>query len=348
MHILAISNNMLPELPSKLAQAGQVANQIASKHVFQDYRERKAKNTLRRQDADLALFAKFHNHLHSTDLEPGKFAREPEAWNGITWGLLVGFVRWMLVQGYAVGSVNVRLSTIKTYAKLAMHAGVLLPSEYALIRAVSGYSRKEAASVDEKRETAKIPKRKSTKKAESVILTQEQVQALKNQPDTPQGCRDAFLICLLVDHGLRCGEVALLKLTDLDLKTREIRFYRPKMGRTQVHELTADTLEAAQAYFEQDAPVTGALLRGSYKDGNLRDSGMSERAITKRVETLGAEIKIDGLSAHDLRHTWATKTARNGTPIDRLLDAGGWNSLTMPLRYVEAAKVANKGMELGD
>ena len=87
-------------------------------------------------------------------------------------------------------------------------------------------------------------------------------------------------------------------------------------------------------------------MRGSYKDGNLRDSGMSERAITKRVKTLGAKIGIDGLSAQDLRHTWATKAARDGAPIDRLKDAGGWNSLAIPLRYVEAAKAASKDAEL--
>ena len=56
--------------------------------------------------------------------------------------------------------------------------------------------------------------------------------------------------------------------------------------------------------------------------------------------------QVEGLSAHDLRHTWATRAARNGTPIDRLQDAGGWNSPAMPLRYVEAAKVANEGVRV--
>jgi integrase len=50
-----------------------------------------------------------------------------------------------------------------------------------------------------------------------------------------------------------------------------------------------------------------------------------------------------GLGTYDLRQTWATRAARNGTPIDRLQDAGGWNSPAMPLRYVEAAKIANEG-----
>jgi len=44
---------------------------------------------------------------------------------------------------------------------------------------------------------------------------------------------------------------------------------------------------------------------------------------------------VDGLSAHDTPHYWATYEARNNTPVNRLMDAGGWNKPTMPLRYIE-------------
>lgn len=33
----------------------------------------------------------------------------------------------------------------------------------------------------------------------------------------------------------------------------------------------------------------------------------------------------------------------NNTPIELLKDAGGWSSLVMPTRYIEAAKIANGG-----
>ena len=75
---------------------------------------------------------------------------------------------------------------------------------------------------------------------------------------------------------------------------------------------------------------------------------MSERALTKRVNYLGKRIGVEGLSAHDLRHSWATRAARNKTSAFALQDAGGWNSLAMPARYVEAAKIANEGVNLGE
>ena len=123
------------------------------------------------------------------------------------------------------------------------------------------------------------------------------------------------------------------------------------MNITQTHKLTKDSLRAAKAYFRHDAPALGLVLRGSRKGKDiprLDEQGMSERAITKRVEVLGESVGAVGLSAHDCRHYWATQAARNGTPLDRLQDAGGWNSPAMPLRYVQAAAIANHGVVLGE
>ena len=301
-----------------LAQAGRAANQAASRGVFADYRSRKADNTLRRQSADLALFADF---LRSVGLDTGDFQNDPAAWHGVTWGLVEAFARWQLQNGYAVASVNVRLATVKTYARLALKAGVLSPAEFAMMTTVKGYSHKESKRIDEKREADDMTTRKGSKKAAAVSLTQEQAALLMGQPDTPQGRRDALMLCLMFEHGLRVGEVAILAVTDFDLKAGELRFYRPKVDKSQTHKLTPRTLKAARAYIQQDAPAMGNLWRASAskKDGKaaagtLTTQGMTERALTKRVNALGQAAGIAGLSAHDLRHYWATRAARNGTP----------------------------------
>lgn len=333
-----------------LTIAGQTANDIAARSVFVDYQARKAANTLRRQANDLALFADF---LRGAGLSVGSFTSDPEAWRGVTWGLVEGFTRWQLQAGYAVPSVNVRLATVKTYARLALKAGALNSTEYALIRAVQGYSHKESKRIDEQRQTAEIATRKGHKKAAAVSITPEQAAQLIAQPETPQGRRDALLMCLMLEHGLRVGEVALLAVSDFDLKAGTLTFYRPKVDKTQTHALTPQTLKAARAYFKQDAPKRGNVWRksaskqdGKTKAGTLHGQGLTERAITKRVNMLGEAVGLIGLSAHDCRHFWATHASRNGTPVDRLQDAGGWNSPAMPLRYVEAAKVANEGVRL--
>jgi integrase len=263
------------------------------------------------------------------------------AWVGISWGIVAGFVQWQLSKGYAVGSVNVRLATIKAYCQLANQAGAIGSEAYTQIKTVKGYGHKQAKKVDEKRDTT----RKGGKKAASTSLTKEQADLLKRQPDTSQGRRDALLICLLLDHGLRCGEIAGLQIMAFDLKVGTFTFHRPKVEKVQTHRMTADTFRAATAYLGQDAPALGPVLLGSRKSGRLQGT-MSERAINDRVGALGRAIGVEGLSPHDCRHYWATRAARQGTDPFALQEAGGWNSLAMPRRYVEAAAIANEGVKL--
>lgn len=342
-----------------LAELGAMANRAAGASVFADYRARKATNTRRRQDGDLALFA---DYLRALGQEPGELAADPAAWAGLTWGLVSGYARWLLLAGYAVSSVNVRLSTVKGYATLAAQAGALDAGELALIRGVKGYKRAEGKHLDDLRAAEGIDTRRqetrtgqrSNKKAQPVTLARAQAAALKAQPDTtPQGRRDRLIMALLLDHGLRVGELARLTVADFDLKAGELRFYRPKVDKVQTHRLTPDALRAARAYLLQDAPALGPIWRasaskreGKAQRGELTNQGLSARAITERVSELGARAGLVGLSAHDLRHYWATQAARNGTPLDRLQDAGGWSSLAMPARYIEAAKIANEGVRL--
>lgn len=332
---------------------GQTANWFAARTVFNDYLSRKADNTIRRQVSDLGRFAEY---LRQVSAQMGDdmvdFAEDvrdfillgsaPDArvWQGVTWGLVEGFRNWMVKQGDAVGSINVRLSTIKTYCKMATKAGMIPPEENALIRTVVGYARKEGRRIDNRRKVT----RRGGKKAEAVHITEEQAELLQQRPDTPQGRRDAVLICLLLEHGLRVGEVAQLEVSDVDLKAKAIRFYRPKVDKVQAHRLTPATQRALEAWFHSgDAPEDGPLLRASRKGGKLTNAGMTERAITGRVRALGEDVGIVGLSAHDCRHYWATYWASR-VDVIRLQEAGGWSSLAMPRRYIEEAEIANDGM----
>ena len=329
-----------PLLPGELAQAGQAANEAAARHRFNDYRLRHADQTLRRQQADLALFSEF---LAVLNLESGNFAEEPEAWREITWGLVEAFIKWQINKGYAMTSINVRLSTIKTYARLAMQSGQLDTQEYALIRSVQGYSVKEQNRVDQRRPQRRL----GFKKEEPVLLRPEQAQMLKMQPDTPQGRRDTVMMCLLLDHGLRVGELAALNVDAVDLSQGFLRFFRPKVNKEQQHRLSRDSLKALQAYKNfGDMPSSGPLLRRSRKDESLREIGMTDRAITQRVNVLGEAISVIGLSAHDCRHFWATSAARHGTDPFSLQQAGGWASLNMPRRYIDDNEISNEGVKL--
>ncbi len=323
----------VPQAPLTI---GQLANSYAASNVFEDYQSKVTENTLKRQRDDIKLFSQF---LKQVGMTKDNLMGDCAEWEGITFGLVEAFKRWQLEQGYAIASINAHLSTVKVYAKLAVKAGIVSAEEYAMIKMVSGYRHKEGRNVDQKREVTRV----GTKKAEAVQITTEQARQLKVQPDTPQGRRDTLLMCLLLDHGLRCGEVAALTPESVNLSTGLLTFYRQKVDKVQTHRLTRDTLLAAMRYFEVAKP--GAkLLMGSRKGGKL-EGVMSERAITDRVRELGERIGVKGLSAHDCRHDWA-KSAVKESDIKSLQQAGGWSSPAMPLRYADDATIANEGVKL--
>jgi integrase len=317
------------------AAIGQVANQAARSTLLEDYRARKSAQTLRRQAADIALFARF---LFAAGVAAADIADELAHWSIVTWGLVEAFNRWQLTESYAIGSINVRLATVKAYAELAARAGHLASHEYALIKAIKGFRQAEGRNVDEKREHRR---REHSKKGSPVTFSPAHAVLLKQQPYTRRGRRDALLMCLLLDLGLRVGEVADLDIADFDLDAGRLVFYRHKVNLTQEHDLSPDCLRAARAYLADCAPGQEALFVGTCSKERV-----NERTLNHRVMVLGRAIGLEALSPHDCRHFWATDALRNGTDIKSLQDAGGWSSPAMPLRYAESAKVANRGVRL--
>jgi integrase len=327
---------------STQVEAGALANAYAGRHVFDWYVTRRSQNTVRAQRADLDTFAVFLAQV-AVDVTGEQLQTDPAAWAGMSWGLVEGFVRWLLGEGYAIASINRKLSTVKVYAGLAAKAGVLDAQTLTMIKQVASLSWQEAPRIDEKREVVRL----GVKKEEAVLLTAAQAAALKTVVDsTEQALRDAVLMCLLLDHGLRVGELVRLKVADVKLASSLMLFYRPKVAKTQRHRLSADTASALAGYL---AAISGEglLLRRSNRSGRLLAEGMSERAITGRVRVLGERVGVEGLSAHDCRHFWATRAVKQGTDPFALLQAGGWTSMQTVKRYVDDQEVANEGVRLG-
>lgn len=358
-----------------LAQVAQQADHVASNYIFSDYWQRRSAQTLRTHTAALFLWASYLDSIgalgeiasRSVDWAANQFSAaelqdeyamgdsealqiafaahfcqsEPAAWQDVSWGLVEGFVKWLLNQGYSISSVNNRLASIRVYVRLAAKAGVISPTEHALIREVRGYGQTEGKRVDEKRPSTRIGHKKET----AIVLTAQQARQLKyTHPPTPQGIRDRLMICLLLDLGLRASELASLKVADF-AEPNKVVVYRQKTDTTDRMVLSAD-IRQALADYEPYLRQHGILLRGSRKGGKLTDDVMSVRAIGSRIKTLGRDIlDIWELSPHDLRHTWATQAAKRSNPFV-LRDAGGWTNMQTPSRYVERAKTVNEGIEL--
>jgi site-specific recombinase XerD len=109
------------------------------------YQEGLRDETIRRQRTDLATFARF---LDGVGVAPGDFFNNLNAWAGISAGLLETFIEWQKLQGYSIGTINVRLATVKSYCHLAYEVGIVDIDTHTHIQGVKGIQRKQARNID--------------------------------------------------------------------------------------------------------------------------------------------------------------------------------------------------------
>lgn len=369
---LGNGRQLQPATPLEIA--GQVANRVAGDTVFQRYLNEKSANTIKRHARDLELFAEYLLDINLELKNGADFQTNPAPWRGVTWGIVEGYAQWLLHEGYAVSSVNARLSTVRIYAQLAVKAGVIDRQEGLLIQSVKGFSRQGALNVDEKRAQTRVAEvsyayrpqnkrrsvvvtRRSTKKEQPTPIDEAAAALLKSpRNDSPQAWRDALLMCLLLDHGLRASELALLKFDNVDIAAGTLRFFRPKVKGTAhewtTHKLTAVTRDVAAQYLTHfyppalmpDGPLilaTTRLLKNG-EGGQLLTDGLNRVRLSERVAWLGKQLGIFKLSAHDCRHYCATKMARLGYGVDELMAWFGWTSASTAVRYITAVDIKER------
>ncbi len=319
---------------SPLERAAQVADAIAQELTLADYRQGKASKTLERQRDDIALFERY---LTEAGVQVAGMVDNLSLWCEVSQGLVKGFQRWQLQQGYTIGSVNVRLSTVKTYCRLAASAGFLSTESYQLIATVRTLSGKEGRNIDEQRKKTRVGYKKGVPVPISpahVALIKQKLREGARQGDV-LAVRDLLLFCLLADHGLRCGEVAALTGASIDVATGILRFYRRKVHKWQLHRLTPSTLAAAQKYLQAFTVDKFLFL------GEEPGTGLAARTINWRVGELGKLVNLMGLSPHDIRHYWATYSKGD---VGALQQAGGWTNPYMALKYRVESAIANEGI----
>lgn len=345
--LLIQENRAVADAPA-LADFGAEANEAAARAKFRIYQERRPLNTQRSQRAALKIFADF---MRSERVAVPDLYEDPWAWLGITWGLVQAFQKWQLLQGYAIKTIDDRVSVVKTYMGMANQAGVIPDSEILHLQGLRAFTRKEAFDMDARRAKEDVPTRRGLKKATATKISEEQAIALctvRNQ--SPQGRRDAVMMCLLLDHGFRVSELAALTINSIDAEARQLTWYRQKTGRTSKHNLRGRAWQRLSEYLSKDHRERGeSLLLASSKSGSLvMDSRMSIEAIRQRVRQLGELMGLSNLSPHDCRHFGATAAGRDpNVSLAGLMQWGSWESPTSVARYIDHGEADNDGVSLG-
>ena len=183
-----------------------------------------------------------------------------------------------------------------------------------------------------------------------VLSRDEQERFAAFLSDDSDSCKFGVLLMLL--SGIRIGELCALKWGNINLKERTIRVSATlqrlhntednsgKRTRIVVSTPKSDTsartiplTDCAAALCERFAVKNSAafLLTGT-------EDYMEPRALQYRIEKYARDCGLDGIHAHTLRHTFATRAVEVGFEIKSLSEILGHSTTTITLeRYVHSS-----------
>jgi integrase len=355
--LLPLIRQEISAYDDSLARAGTAATHVIQDTVFLRYQRIRSEGTKEAQRRDLAIFARYLAQANVARTARQLFC-DAQAWAGMTAALLEGFRLWLYYaqspadeharqHGYAISSVGRYLSTVRQYCRLAFQSGVIPADEWLKIQEVKAHSCADGANIDAEREEKKIVARMNSRKRYATPLDGQDLQALHTVSSRPAGGRardqllsqrDALLLCLLGEHGLRIGEVVALNVGSVDLRRGTLTVLRAKTHSRDVLRLLPATRAAAERYLPLISAEKAAPLFLGY-----RLQRISRRGLSRRVQELGKLAGIEQLSPHDLRHYWTRDWFLKEEALTTIQRYGGWTSGAMPLYYareygVEAAE----------
>jgi site-specific recombinase XerD len=174
-------------------------------------------------------------------------------------------------------------------------------------------------------DSPQVPRRLMT------VLSQEEVESVLSaiNPRTSLGCRDLAIMMSLLDTGIRCAELAGLKVGDIHIS----RGYLQVMGKGSRERLVPLGATARRALIEY---IRSCRPESSSENVFLTEKGdpMTVGGIQLMIKRLGRRCAVSRLHAHLCRHTFATNYLMNGGDIFTLQQILGHSSLEMVRRYV--------------
>jgi len=146
-------------------------------------------------------------------------------------------------------------------------------------------------------------------------LAPDQVRCLLASCDdgTRRGCRDIAILTMLVRLGMRSGEVAKLRLDDIDWRVGEI-IVRGKANCIERLPLPSDVGEAVAKYLKHGRPAS-AQGRTIFVRIKAPHRHLTSCAVSNVVADAGQQAGLGRIHAHRLRHTAAMQMLRAGASL---------------------------------
>jgi site-specific recombinase XerD len=214
------------------------------------------------------------------------------------------------------GSAQILASSLRSYFRFLRLRG---ECDEALVLAVPGTAVRRLVS---------LPK----------VLTDDEVSRLLGAFDrnTATGRRDYAVTRCLIDLGLRAGEVAQLRLDDIDWRRGVLRIVGGKSRRDDELPLPASVGRAVAAYLRRGRPETSARQVFLPVRAPLCQ-GMTRRTVRNLILRAARRASLETIvtGPRILRHTAATRMLRKGASMKEVADVLRHRSLDTTAIYAK-------------
>lgn len=158
--------------------------------------------------------------------------------------------------------------------------------------------------------------------------------------------RDAAILSVLAESGLRAAELVALDVGDIDLDACLLQVRKGKGGKSRRVRFSVSTAAAVDRYMRARRT---AILRPAEGPLWISDRGkrLTYTGLVASLKARAAAAGVIGFHVHRLRHTAAVRWLRAGGSEVGLRSHAGWTDNTMIARYVKTASEQLAAEEFG-
>jgi integrase/recombinase XerC len=245
------------------------------------------------------------------------------SWEDVDRLSLRSFMGWCLRKGLSRRTIGRKLSAIRGFFRY-LHLEDRLPSNPA--RAIR-------APKMEKKLPAHL-----TRTEVGALFRVAEARAAEN---TLSGTRDLVVLELLYGSGLRLSELQGANLSDLQIRSEQIKV-RGKGRKERIVPVTRRALVALERYRPRREEVLADAVDAEELDAllvNSRGGRLSRRSVQRAVRGVVEKAAADeGLSVHSLRHSFATHLLDAGADLLAVKELLGHVSLSTTQIYTHTSK----------
>jgi integrase/recombinase XerD len=172
-------------------------------------------------------------------------------------------------------------------------------------------------------------------------LTRDEARALLDAitGDGLTALRDRAMVTMMLYTGLRRAEVVSVDLADLSTEQgHTVLTVTGKGGKVRKAVLRAEVLRELDVYLQARTDDSPALFVNHARNGH-DGQRLSDKAVARRIERYAAAAGIaKHITAHSLRHSFATAAIDGGAPVHRLQYAMGHAEPRTTMRYYRNAE----------